>query len=165
MRHWLLAIISIVDESVYVYDDLRVVTPALRLEIISDFVSIELEKSFKFEKFIIMQKPFHKKQCVDYDCGIYVIQLMRAAYTNGEICVHGHQIMERVVVSLAIILSSLNKMRLALKHKGLPVKGLQVKCPLIIVLLIIGDQTMERVVVSLAIILSSLNKIRLALKY
>ncbi|XP_030496090.2 uncharacterized protein LOC115712026 isoform X1 [Cannabis sativa] len=126
MRHWLLAIVSIIDESVYVYDDLRVVTPALGLEIISDFLvildlafpnafSIHLGRSFKFEKFIIMQKPFHKKQCVDYDCGIYVIQLMRAAYTNGQICVHGHQTMERVVVSLAIILSSLNKMRLALK--------------------------------------------------
>ncbi|KAF4404758.1 hypothetical protein G4B88_006144 [Cannabis sativa] len=134
MRHWLLTIVSIVDESVYVYDDLRVVTPALGLEIISDFLvildlafpnafSIHLGRSFKFEKFIIMQKSFHKKQCVDYDCGIYVKQLMRAAYTNGQICVHGHQTMERVVVSLAIILSSLNKMRLALKHKGLPAKG------------------------------------------
>ncbi|KAF4382256.1 hypothetical protein G4B88_011585 [Cannabis sativa] len=127
MRHWLLAIVSIVDESVYVYDDLRVVTPALGLEIISDFLvildlafpnafSIHLGRSFKFEKFIIMQKPFHKKQCVDYDCGIYVIQLMRAAYTNGQICVHGHQTMEIVVVSLAIILSSLNKIRLAVKY-------------------------------------------------
>ncbi|XP_062104903.1 uncharacterized protein LOC133816399 isoform X1 [Humulus lupulus] len=93
-RHWFLAILKLAKKEVEVYNNFKIPSTSFGLAIMEtmlqsmDEAFTEQVKKVRWTDFtfrgVSIEEPVtHKKECVEYDCGVYVMKMLLQEYVPG----------------------------------------------------------------------------------